>query len=138
MSLLAGWDLHDGRITEIVSDTHNSGDFITFLQKLDAAYAPHQKVGLILDNHSAHISKETRSYLETVPQRFLFVFTPTHGSWLNLIESQFSKMTRTMLRGIRVASKQELVDRIHQYFEEVNSAPVVFRWKYKMDEFPIV
>ena len=69
MSLLAGWDLHDGRITEIdgriteiVSDTHNSGDFITFLQKLDAAYAPHQKVGLILDNHSAHISKETRSY----------------------------------------------------------------------------
>src|SRR5215813_3164910 len=123
VSLLAGLDLHDGRITEIVSDTHHSADFITFLKKLDAAYASHQKIRLILDNHSAHLSKETRSYLETVPQRFLFVFTPTHGSWLNLIESQFSKMTRTMLRGIRVASKQELVDRIHQYFEEVNSAP---------------
>ena len=120
------------------ANTHKSADFITFLKKLDGAYAPQQKIRLILDNHSAHISQETRSYLETVPQRFLFVFTPTHGSWLNLIESQFSKMTRTMLRGIRVASKQELVDRIHQYFEEVNSAPVVFRWKYKMDEFPIV
>jgi transposase len=129
VSLLAGLDLHDGRITEIVRDTHNSADFITFLKKLDSAYAPHQKIRLILDNHSAHISQETRSYLETVPQRFLFVFTPTHGSWLNLIESQFSKMTRTMLRGIRVASKQELIDRIHQYFVEVNSAPVVFRWK---------
>ena len=138
VSLLAGLDLHDGRITEIVSDTHKSADFITFLKKLDAAYAPQQKIRLILDNHSAHISKETRSYLETVPQRFLFVFTPTHGSWLNLIESQFSKMTRTMLRGIRVASKQELVDRIHQYFEEVNSAPVVFRWKYKTAESIIV
>ena len=138
VSLLAGLDLHNGKITEIVSDTHKSADFIAFLQKLDAGYAPQQKIRLVLDNHSAHISKETRSYLETVPQRFAFVFTPTHGSWLNLIESQFSKMTRSMLRGIRVASKQELVDRIHQYFAEINSAPVVFRWKYKMDEAIIV
>ena len=138
VSLLAGLDLHDGRITEIVSDTHNSADFITFLKKLDAAYAPHQKIRLVLDNHSAHISKETRNYLETVPQRFIFIFTPTHGSWLNLIESQFSKMTRTMLRGIRVATKQELIDRIHQSFEEINSAPVMFHWKYKMDETVIV
>jgi transposase len=91
-----------------------------------------------LDNHSAHISKETRGYLQTTPQRFVFVFTPKHGSWLNLIENQFSKMTRTMLRGIRVASKQELIDRLHQYFEEINEAPVVFRWKYKMDEIIIV
>lgn len=138
VSLLAGLDLHNGRITEIVSDTHTSADFIAFLKKLDAAYAPEQKIRLVLDNHSVHISKETRGYLETTPQRFTFVFTPTHGSWLNLIESQFSKMTRSMLRGIRVASKQELVDRIHQYFNEINSAPVVFRWKYKMDESIIV
>jgi len=134
VSLLAGLDLHTGKIIETVSDTHNSGDFIAFLKKLDGAYPNHQKIRLVLDNHSAHISKETRSYLATMPQRFVFVFTPTHGSWLNLIENQFSKMTRSMLRGIRVASKQELINRIHQYFEEVNAAPVVFRWKYKMDE----
>jgi transposase len=93
VSLLAGLDLHDGRITEIVSDTHNRADFIAFLKKLDTAYAPHQTIRLVLDNQSAHISQETRNYLETVPQRFVFVFTPTHGSWLNLIENQFSKMT---------------------------------------------
>jgi transposase len=138
VSLLAGLDLHSGRVIETVSDTHNSGDFIAFLKKLDGAYPDHQQIRLVLDNHSAHISKETRGYLQTMPQRFVFVFTPTHGSWLNLIENQFSKMTRTMLRGIRVASKQELIDRIHQYFEEINSAPVVFRWKYKMDEIIIV
>ena len=110
-----------------VSDiVHNSGDFIAFLQKLDRAYPEHHQIRLVLDNHSAHISKETRGYLQTMPQRFIFVFTPKHGSWLNLIENQFSKMTRTMLRGIRVASKQELIDRIHQYFEEINAAPVVF------------
>jgi len=138
VSLLAGLDLHSGRIVETVSDTHKSADFIAFLKKLDAAYPEHQKIRLVLDNHSAHISQETRNYLETTPQRFVFVFTPTHGSWLNLIENQFSKMARTMLRGIRVASKQELIDRIHQYFEETNADPVVFRWKYKMDEVFIV
>jgi transposase len=138
VSLLAGLDLHSGRIIETVSDTHNSADFIAFLTKLDAAYPEHQKIRLVLDNHSAHISKETRGYLETMPQRFVFVFTPKHGSWLNLIENQFSKMSRTMLRGIRVASKQELIDRIHQYYEEINAAPVVFRWKYKMDDLLIV
>ena len=138
VSLLAGLDLHTGRIIETVSDTHKSADFISFLKKLDGTYPEHQKIRLVLDNHSAHISKETRSYLDTMPQRFVFVFTPTHGSWLNLIENQFSKMTRSMLRGIRVTSKQELIDRIHLYFEEINAAPVVFRWKYKMDEMCIV
>ena len=137
VSLLAGLDLHSGRVIETVSDTHNSSDFIAFLRKLDSAYPEHHQIRLVLDNHSAHTSKETR-YLQTMPQHFVFVFTPTHGSWLNLIENQFSKMTRTMLRGIRVASKQELVERIHQYFEEINAAPVVFRWKYKMDETIIV
>ena len=138
VSLLAGLDLHTGRIIETVSDTHKSADFIAFLKKLDGAYPGRQKIRLVLDNHSAHISKETRSYLDTMPQRFEFVFTPAHGSWLNLIENQFSKMARSMLRGIRVASKQELIDRIHQYFEEINDAPLVLRWKYKMDETFIV
>jgi hypothetical protein len=47
-------------------------------------------------------------------------------------------MTRTMLRGLRVASKQEVINRIHPSFEEINAAPVVYRWKYKMDEMAIV
>jgi len=138
LSLLAGIDLHTGQVTALVSDTHNSKDFIEFLTKLDQAYPPHQIIRLVLDNHSAHISKETKSYLGTKPQRFQFVFTPTHGSWLNLIEVFFSKLTRSMLRELRVASKSELADRLRQYIRELNAAPVVFRWKYKMDEISIV
>jgi transposase len=134
VSLLAAIDLHTGTVTEIVNNTHKSRDFIEFLTKLDGSYPATQTLRLILDNHSAHSSQETQRYLATRPQRFQFVFIPKHGSWLNLVENLFSQMTRTMLREIRVSTKQELVDRIHLYFSELNAEPVVFRWKYKMDE----
>lgn len=137
VSLLAGLDLHTGRVTEIVRDSHASADFIVLLAKLDEAYPAQTRIRLLLDNHSAHISKETQAWLKLHPQRFEFVFTPKHGSWLNIVETMFSKMARSMLRGIRVTSKQELIDRIHLYFKEVNADPVIFRWKYKMDETAI-
>ena len=132
LSLLAGLDLLTGETIPYVSETHKSSDFIEFLKLLDAKYPKGEKIRLILDNHSAHTSKETRKFLAGIPDRFEFVFTPTHGSWLNIIESFFSKMTRQMLKNIRVSSKEELSQRIYQYFDEINDSPVVFRWKYKM------
>lgn len=138
VSLLAGLDLHTGRVTEMVSDHHASADFIALLNKLDQGYPAPTRIRLLLDNHSAHTSKETQAWLTLHPQRFEFVFTPKHGSWLNIVETMFSKMARSMLRGIRVASKQELIDRIHLYFAQINADPVIFRWKYKMDEFDVV
>jgi transposase len=137
VSLLAGLDLHTGRVTAVVRDRHASADFIELLKKLDENYPEQARLRLILDNHSAHISKETQAYLATRPKRFEFVFVPKHGSWLNLVENLFSKMARSMLREIRVASKGELIERIYLYFDETNAAPVVFRWKYKMDEVSI-
>ena len=135
LSLLAGIDLLTGEAIPLVSETHKSSDFIMLLKKLDAKYPKEDVIRIICDNHSAHKSKEVQNYLATKPDgRFVFVFTPTHGSWLNLIESFFSKMTKQMLRGIRVKSKQELEDRIYQYFDEVNADPVVFHWSYKLDE----
>ena len=55
---------------------------------------------------------ETLRYLSSRPRKFHFVFTPTHASWLNIIEMFFSKMARSMLRGIRVESKDELKARM--------------------------
>jgi transposase len=135
LSLLAGIDLLTGEAIPLISETHKSSDFIAFLKLLNAKYPEGEIVRLILDNHSAHTSKETRTFLATLPGRFVFVFTPKHGSWLNMIESFFGKLTRQMLRGIRVASKEELAERIYLYFDEANEAPVVFRWKYKMKDF---
>ena len=137
LSLLAGIDLLTGEAIPLVRETHKSSDFIEFLKKMDSKYPRDERLRLILDNHSAHTSKETRRFLEAMPGRFEFVFTPTHGSWLNMIEGFFSKMTRQMLKGIRVSSKAELSERIYQYFDEVNEIPVVFHWKYKMDEITI-
>ena len=135
LSLLAGIDLLTGEAIPFISETHKSSDFISFLSLLDAKYPEGEIIRLILDNHSAHTSKETRNYLATKPGRFVFVFTPKHGSWLNMIESFFSKMTRQMLKGIRVSSKDELAERIYQYFIDINVDPVIFRWTYKMKDF---
>lgn len=135
LSLLAGIDLLTGEAIPLISETHKSSDFISFLSILDSKYPEGEVIRLILDNHSAHISKETRKFLATKPGRYIFVFTPKHGSWLNMIESFFSKMTRQMLKGIRVSSKDELAERIYQYFHDINQDPVIFRWKYKMKDF---
>ena len=135
LSLIAGIDLITGIAVPVVSETHKSSDFITLLKKLDEMYPEGDIIRIICDNHSAHKSKEVQNYLATKPEgRYTFVFTPKHASWLNLIECFFSKMTKQMLKGIRVKSKEELADRIYQYFDEVNAEPVVFHWTYKLDE----
>ena len=133
--LLAGIDLLTGEAIPLISKSHKSSDFIEFLKILDAKYPEGDTIQLILDNHSAHKSKETQQYLATLPEdRFVFVFTPTHASWLNMIESFFSKMTKQMLKGIRVSSTDELSERIYRYFDEINADQVVYHWTYKMDE----
>jgi transposase len=137
VSLLAAIDLVSGHVHGDVQDRHRSAEFTDFLKQLDHFYAPDIKIRMILDNHSSHISKETKRYLATVPNRFEFIFTPTHGSWLNIIETFFSKATRSFLRAIRVKSKSELKARILQYIDEVNQMPVVFKWKNKMDQITI-
>jgi transposase len=133
LSLLAAIDLQTGEAIPLVSETHKSSDFISFLKALDQKYPEGDKLRIILDNHSVHTSRETQEYLNTIPGRYEFVFTPTHGSWLNMVEGFFSKMTRQMLMGIHVDSKEELTAHIYKYFDEVNAVPVPYKWRYKMD-----
>lgn len=128
VSILAGIDLHSGHIFANVEDRHRSVEFVALLKRLDEYYPTDAIIRVVLDNHSAHISKETVAYLATRPGRFEYVHTPKHGSWLNLIECAFSKMARTFLRHIRVASIEELKARILKGIEEINASPVVFRW----------
>ncbi len=134
ISLLAGIDLQTGEAIPLVSDTHTSDDYIAFLKILDGKYPKDDKIRLVLDNLKVHSAARVQEYLNTIPGRFEFVFTPKHASWLNLVEGFFSKMTKQMLKGIRVNSKQELYDRIYKYFEEVNEVPVVYHWTWNLDD----
>jgi transposase len=124
VSLLAGIDLVSGKVHALVKDRHRSREFIEFLKLLDAAYPTRTTIKL----------RETKAWLADQPvHRFEFTFTPHHGSWLNLVEGFFSKLTRSVLRHIRVASKQELKDRLILAVDYFNRDPVVHTWAYKLD-----
>uniref|UniRef100_E6PJV0 Transposase of ISCARN21, IS630 family n=1 Tax=mine drainage metagenome TaxID=410659 RepID=E6PJV0_9ZZZZ len=129
LSILAALDLHTGEIIANVESRHRSVEFVALLRRLDEHYPPEAIIRVVLDNHSAHISKETMTYLASRPGRFEYVHTPKHGSWLNLVESAFSKMARSFLRHIRVASLDELKERILKGIDEMNAHPVRFQWK---------
>jgi transposase len=129
LSILAALDLHTGQVIAQVHDKHRSCEFVSLLKEVDEYYPKEATIRIILDNHSAHISKETMKYLASRPGRFMYVHTPKHGSWLNLVETLFGKMARTFLKNIRVGSKQELKERILLGIKEINDSPVVHRWK---------
>jgi len=135
LTLMAGIDLLTGHVHALVKERHRSREFIEFLKILDAAYPADTAIEVILDNHSAHISRETVGWLAAQPiGRFTFTFTPTHGSWLNIIEGFFSKLARSVLRHIRVNSKDELTQRLMAFINDVNHDPVVHTWRYKIDD----
>jgi transposase len=135
LTLMAGIDLLTGHVHALVKDRHRSREFIEFLKLLDTAYPADTAIEVILDNHSAHVSRETTNWLAAQPiGRFTFTFTPTHGSWLNLIEGFFSKLTRSLLRHIRVTSKPELKERLMAFISDINRQPVVHTWRYKIDD----
>jgi hypothetical protein len=97
--LLAGIDLVSGKVHAPVRDRHRSYEFIEFLELLDAGYPAHTAINF--DNHSAHISRETRAWIARQrAHRVEFTFTLTDGSWLNLVEGFF----RFVLRHIQTAA----------------------------------
>ena len=121
-----------GHIFANIEDRHRSSEFIGLLIQLGANDPKDAIIRVVLNNHSAHISRQTMAYLNSRPGRFESVHTPKHGSWLNLIECAFSKMARTFLRHIRVSSKQDPKQRIYAGIAEINASPVAFCWN-KLD-----
>lgn len=138
VSLLAGLDLVTGHIHGLVRERHRSVEFIELLTQIDQYYPKEWTIRILCDNHSAHRSKETQAYLHKHQGRFEFVFTPTHASWLNIVEVLFSKMTRSVLRGIRADSVDEFKTRIEMYWASCNEAPAPFHWSYNQNDLEIL
>ena len=101
LSMMARNNVYSGHIISLVEDRHRSMEFVKWLELVDRYYQEDNRITIILDNHSVHTSKGTMRYLSSRQWRFHFVFTPTHASWLNIIEMFFSKMARSILRAIR-------------------------------------
>ena len=129
-------EVHRINLLRFTRERHRSEEFIEFLRLIDSKFPEGYVIVIILDNHSIHKSAETQRYLNERNGRFKFVFTPVHASWLNIVETMFSRMARSFLRGIRVETKDELKSRIDMYFKEINKEPVEFIWKCKMGEMP--
>lgn len=118
--LMAGLDLLTRHIHRTVVERNSSREFVAFPRQLDAEYPAEVRSRLVLDNHAADASKKTRKYLATTANRLEFVFRPVHGSWRNLVESIFAKLTNSLLRDMRVETKEELKRRIYRYMDRLN------------------
>lgn len=133
LSLLAGIDLLTGEVIGLVRDHYRSAEFIDFLRLAGWHYPEEAKLRVVLENHPVHLSKQTRAYLATVPNRFEFIFTPKHGYWLNLLEAFFGKLTKTFLGGIRASSKADLKARLERFLHELNEESVTSKGTYKLE-----
>ena len=134
VTLLASINLLDGNVTGLVRDAHRSEEFIEFLEELDKKYDKNLVIRIILDNNSTHKSKKVMDYLSKKENRFAFTFNPKHASWLNIIECFFSKFARQCLNKLMVRSKDELKEIINKWIDAVNETPVIFRWKWKLED----
>lgn len=129
VSLLAAMNVTTGTVHPKIITRNDSATFIEFLTELDQTVDPTKKIHLILDNGSSHTSKQTRKWLKEHP-RFTVTYTPTHASWLNMIEIFFSILTRRMLRRGDFASRNDLANKITKFIDTYNSTAKPFRWTY--------
>jgi len=132
-SLFAALDVATGRVIGELHRRHRAIEFRKFLDTIDANVPRELDVHLILDNYATHKTPLIQRWLLKRP-RFHLHFTPTGGSWLNLVESFFSILTRKQLqRGVH-RSTRELEDAIKCYLALHNADPKPFVWTKTADQ----
>ena len=131
-TLLASLEIGTGEITAWVNKTRKSKDFITFMNKVVAAY-PKQRLCVVLDNLNTHKGTLIEQWLEKHPL-VTFHYTPTHASWVNLIECFFSILTRQGLQQAAHKSVGELTKFLYAYIEEYNCRCGPFEWTKRSRE----
>ncbi len=127
-SLYAAFDIATGKVHGRITQRHRAKEFIAFLRQIDRSVNPGQDLHLILDNSSTHKTKEVQRFLARRP-RIKLHFTPTSASWLNAVESWFSKLERRSLRRGTFTSVQVLRQEIRRFIEAHNAeAAKPFTW----------
>jgi transposase len=132
-SLFAALDVKTSRVISQFHRRHRSAEFRQFLDAIDAAVPRELDVHLILDNYGTHKTPIIWRWLAKRP-RFYVHFTPTYGSWLNLVERWFAGLTTKQLRRGAHTSVTQLEAAIREYIDAHHAAPKPFVWTKTADE----
>ena len=131
-SLFAALDVQTGSVIGQCHRRHRSVEFRKFLDCIDAAVPPALDIHIVLDNYATHKTAVVQRWLAKRP-RYHLHFTPTHGSWLNMVERWFAALTEKQLRRGVHRSTRELEQAIQRYLEVTNAGPRPFLWTKSAD-----
>lgn len=131
--LFAALDAATGKVIWKCYPQHRAREFRRFLDEIEAAVPSELAVHVVLDNLSTHKAPEVKRWLTRHP-RFQLHFTPTHASWLNLVERLFGLLTEHALRRGSHRSSRDLKTAIGAYLEAHNEAPKPFKWTKSADD----
>jgi transposase len=132
-SLFAALDAKSGTVIAETHRRHRSVEFRKFLDRIDASVPAELTVHLVLDNYGTHKTPRIWSWLAKRP-RFHVHFTPTYGSWLNMVERWFAELTTKQIRRGAHRSVAELEHAIHEFLDAHNDDPKPFVWTKTADE----
>jgi transposase len=131
-TLFAALEIATGKVTDACYDRHGKAEFLDFMKKVARAY-PRRQLHVVVDNYHSHKHAEVAAWLAKNP-RVTLHFTPTSGSWLNLVEVFFGIITRQAIRRGTFTSVKELVTAISNFIDGWNDRCQPFTWTKTADE----
>ena len=131
-TLFAALEVATGRVTDACYDRHRHEEFLDFLKRVARAY-PRRELHVVCDNYRTHKHPDVEDWLARHP-RVTLHFTPTSGSWLNLVEVFFGIITRQAIRRGTFTSVKDLVGAIHRFVDGWNDRCHPFVWTKAPDE----
>jgi transposase len=129
LSLYAALDVKTGQVHGMTAGRHTTQEFIAFLDGLVARTKWAREIHVVLDNLSAHKTKDVERFLSEHP-KVRFHFTPTYSSWLNQVELWFAKIQRDVIRRGVFTSVADLGKKLRKYISSYSKSAKPFRWTY--------
>jgi transposase len=131
-TLFAALEIATGRVTGVCKNRHRHQEFLAFLKHVAQAY-PYRDLHLVMDNYAAHKHPNVRAWLAGNP-RIHVHFTPTSGSWLNLVEVWFSIIERQAIHRGSFPSVRDLMIKIRAFINGWNDRCHPFIWTKPADQ----
>ena len=131
--MFAALEVATGKVTDQCYDRHGKAEFLDFLQARSPRAYPRRELHVVVDNYHTHKHAEINAWLAKNP-RITLHFTPTSGSWLNLVEVFFGIITRQAIRRGSFDSVKELITAIGAFIDGWNDRCHPFTWTKTADE----